>query len=166
MRILLLVLGTCLLLASAAHSDTVVMKDGRTLRGDVVSEDDSKIILRMKGIQVTLKRAEIDKIQKGEGADAGGGTGADDPVAARFARAGNPSVDAARASSLELWRALEKAEAEAKKDASDPSGLRGQLAPAQKKLNAMEKEDGALLKRINDSVGRINEDVGKCNGMS
>lgn len=164
MRIPTLAVGACLLLASVACPDTVVMKDGRTMRGDVVSEDESKVVLRMKGIQVTLKRAEIDAIHKGEGE--GGAAGAEDPVAARFARAGNPSVDAARKTSLDFWRALEKAEAEARKDASDPSGHRGQLASAQKKLDAMQKEDDGLLKKINDSVARINEDVGKCNGMS
>lgn len=166
MRILMLALGACLLLASVARPDTVVMKDGRTMHGDVVSEDGSKVVLRMKGIQVTLKRAEIDAIHKGEGESAGGAAGADDPVAARFSRAGNPSVDAARKTSLDSWRALEKAEAEAEKDASDPSGLRGQLASAQKKRDSMRKDFDRLKKKKADLRAKHDEASAKCSGMS
>lgn len=165
MRISLLALGAGLLLASIARADTVAMKDGRTLHGEIVVENDQSVVLKMKGIQVTLKREEIDAIHKGEAQDGGGAAGADDPVASRFSRTGQTSVDAARAASLDLWRALEKADSEAKKDASDPSGLRGQLASAQKKLDAMGKEEDALRKKVNDTCARFNEEVGKYNAL-
>src|SRR5687768_13619125 len=86
---------------SPACADTVVLKDGRSLEGEVLSETDDAIQLKIKSGKVTLKRADIQSVARTK-------TEAphvqEDPVATRFAVTGNAAVDEARAASLELFR--------------------------------------------------------------
>ncbi len=63
-------LSAALLLAAAlvAQADKVFMKDGRTFDGKVVDETDDTIKLRMSKGTIPIKKADIDRIEKGTSA--------------------------------------------------------------------------------------------------
>ncbi|MCE9581046.1 MAG: hypothetical protein K8T20_00870 [Planctomycetes bacterium] len=60
-------LSLALVLAAAiiAQADRIFMKDGRTFEGKVIEETDDVIKLKMSKGTIPLKRAEIDRIEKG-----------------------------------------------------------------------------------------------------
>lgn len=59
MRRRLLTLGLALLLAPAAVADTVTLKNGRELHGQLVEEKADAIVLRTTGGSITIRKAEV-----------------------------------------------------------------------------------------------------------
>ncbi len=59
-RVLLTVAWMCLNL----HAEIVTMSDGRVIEGDVVSENESEIVVKVASGKMTLKREEIQSVEK------------------------------------------------------------------------------------------------------
>ncbi len=65
MRIVFLTASILFTLTVCVRADTVHMKDGRKLEGEIVSESEEKIELKMKYGTMTLRRSDIERIVKG-----------------------------------------------------------------------------------------------------
>lgn len=59
-----------LLLSSAAASQTLVLKSGRSVVGEIVEEGDDAVKMRVSGVEVTFYRDEIERLEDAPGEDA------------------------------------------------------------------------------------------------
>ncbi len=148
-----------LLAALPASADTVVLKDGRRMSGEIVADDAAGVQLKTRGITVTFKRDEIAVVEKGEAAAP---ASPDDPVAQRFAAAGVPEVDRMRRRAHGLLEAADKAAAEARKDRSDADGVRGQLEAVEKRIENGRSEREKLVTRYDSARAKYDDAASKC----
>jgi hypothetical protein len=63
-----LAIAFALTLALFAHADKIIMKDGRSWEGKIVEETDDVIKLKMSKGTIPIKKADIDRIEKGTSA--------------------------------------------------------------------------------------------------
>ncbi|MBI3267417.1 MAG: hypothetical protein HYZ53_00225 [Planctomycetes bacterium] len=138
-----------------ARGDTIVLKDGRTMSGEILQENADGVILKLRGIKVTLRRDEVQSVQRGDAASSSGPE-AVDPVLERFAPTGKPSVDACRAKSLSLLRAREKA-VEAVQ-ASPASSAKAQLEAAHVRAKSAEKPLAGIGARRSAAAAQFDRD--------
>ena len=61
---ILLALGVLLVLPALLHADHVHLKNGKVLRGEVVKEDGETVTVRLPQGTVTLRRSQIERIEK------------------------------------------------------------------------------------------------------
>jgi hypothetical protein len=62
--------GGVLRAEAPASQDTVTLKDGRVLKGQVVEENDSKIWIEIKGVKRSYSRSFVASVDYGNGAEA------------------------------------------------------------------------------------------------
>lgn len=148
-------LPAVLLLAAAACADTVTLKDGRVLQGEVVSEDEDTVQLKLKSGKLALRRADVTSIERAAV------KAAEDPVAQRFAATGTPAVDAARSKALELLRAHEAAAKAAGKEAD---AAKAELDDAQRDFDALAGKRKALCARVEAGWDKYMAVVKSCGG--
>jgi len=53
-----------LLLVAAAVADTIHLKDGTRLKGEIVSDKEETIRLKMKYGEVTIQKSDIERIER------------------------------------------------------------------------------------------------------
>jgi hypothetical protein len=155
----LLASALLLALSSVARADTVLMNDGRSIEGDVLSEDQDFVQLTVKGIKLKLHRSEVKSIERSAGT--AGAPAPQDPVAQRFSPTGTPAVDAPRSRALEALRTLVSASKGAGKDVD---AAQEELDPAQKKLDALTARRKALSGKLNAAWAKYVGVVKACGG--
>lgn len=69
MKISIATLGIALVCASAALSDVVHLKDGRTVEGTIIEQTDEKVIVQTKNGTASFARADVTKIETKETPD-------------------------------------------------------------------------------------------------
>ncbi|MCY3024245.1 MAG: hypothetical protein NTW87_35155 [Planctomycetota bacterium] len=63
-RFRLLLCAACVACAFSARADTVYLKNGKTLEGEVVKDDGEVVVVRVTDGEVTLRAAEVEAIEK------------------------------------------------------------------------------------------------------
>lgn len=150
-------------------ADTLVLKDGRKLEGEVVEETDAGVKFKMKGGIVSFKKDEVVLVTKGGpgGADvpkpAEKVAGAEIPRADRRAASGNPVVDEARKRAASAREKLARLIRNLNSGSGSAQNIVKEYENLVKKVNDHEPKLAEANQRLTNAVNKANEWVGRYN---
>lgn len=159
-----------LMTAAVAGGDTLVLKDGRKLEGEVVEETDALVKFKIRGAVVSFKKDEVTSLTRGGNTDAAQSASEKSaspiPRAERSRASGSADVDevrkraaAARDRLHKLLARLGSGAGSASNIAREYEKLLDEVTKRRPKLDEAAQKSDAAVARYNEWVGRNNAEA-------
>lgn len=153
------------------RADTLVLKDGRKLEGEVLEETDTLVKFQMKGGVVSFKKEEVASVTKGGGTGGPAGVkpadkvaGAEIPRADRRSATGNAALDEARKRAAAAREKLARLVRNIASGTGSAQNIVKEYENLSKKVQEREPKIDELRQRMNNADAKYNEWVARYNG--